>query len=90
MRFFLFSLFFLWSHCGLLYSQDIFPPPTIAQQLQAQRTNEPITVDGILQEKIWQAASQAKGFRQIEPYQGEKAAFDTEVRLLFDDNSLYI
>jgi hypothetical protein len=49
-----------------------------------------ITVDGELGELGWQAVDPASGFRQYQPDEGEPASLPTEVRVLFDDEALYI
>ncbi len=82
-------VFSLQKTCSL-YSQDIFPPPSETKKIKASYTSESISIDGNLQESSWQNASVAQGFRQVEPYQGEAPAFDTEVRLLYDADNLYI
>ena len=62
-------------------------PPPLA--VAARRTG-PITLDGKLDEPDWQAARPATDFRQAQPHEGEPATQRTEVRLLFDDDCLYI
>lgn len=74
---------------GLLAQTD-FPPPAILQKVQARRATGPVKLDGVLNEPDWQNAPLLKGFKQVEPRQGEPAHFDTEVRVLYDDQNLYI
>src|SRR4030095_16065794 len=47
-------------------------------------------MDGILDEPGWSQTEVARDFRQQEPNEGEPASEKTEVRLLFDDKSLYV
>jgi len=61
-------------------------PPTV----RAQRTSEPIRVDGVLDEPAWATAEPAGGFRQRDPHEGEAATEATEVRVLFDRDTLYV
>jgi len=68
----------------------IFPPPTIRKTVRAVRIHEPLVMDGHLSETAWKHAPVATGFLQNEPNQGQQASFDTEVRVLFDDENLYI
>jgi hypothetical protein len=49
-----------------------------------------ISIDGRLDEPSWQRANPAIGFIQREPNPGEPATEPSEVRILFDEESLYI
>ena len=49
-----------------------------------------IEIDGALDEPSWNAATPATGFVQAEPHEGEPATEVTEVRILFDDEALYL
>ena len=49
-----------------------------------------LRVDGLLDETAWRLAPMASGFRQQEPFEGEPATEITEVRVLFDDATLYV
>ena len=60
------------------------------RRLPAVRATSPITLDGRLDEPGWLNAPVAKDFIQNDPKEGEPATFDTEVRLLYDDDALYI
>ena len=73
------------------------PPATIdrpaareARTLKATRTTGPIALDGVLDEATWRDAPLAQGFVQNEPREGQPATFDTDVRVLYDDQALYI
>ena len=52
-------------------------------------TEEVIVVDGVLNGEPWQLAEPAADFIQAEPSQGEPSTQQTEVRILFDSESLY-
>ena len=56
----------------------------------AFRTQSRITVNGELDEEIWQSAAVAAGFVQAFPLPGAPPTYDTEVRVLYDDNAVYI
>jgi hypothetical protein len=60
-------------------------PTTAAARLVGQ-----VDIDGILDEEAWAAASVATGFIQQQPLEGEVAEVQTEVRVLFSDNALYV
>ncbi|MBI3049852.1 MAG: carbohydrate binding family 9 domain-containing protein, partial [Acidobacteria bacterium] len=55
----------------------------------ATRATSPIAVDGRLDEPAWQVAPIARGFIQNEPREGEPATFDTEVRIVYDEEAIY-
>ncbi len=55
-----------------------------------KRTRLPIKIDGVLSESGWADAQTIGEIRQREPNPGEKASERTEVRLLYDDQNLYI
>jgi hypothetical protein len=60
------------------------------RRLQAVRAAGEITLDGNLDEPAWLDAPLASGFIQSDPLEGEPATYDTEVRVLYDDEALYI
>lgn len=49
-----------------------------------------LRLDGALDEPAWQTADRINGFLQSEPLEGEPATEDTEVRVLYDGEYLYI
>ena len=61
-------------------------PPT----LRAVRVDAPPTIDGRLDEAAWSRAQVATGFTQMQPDPGAPARQRTEVRILYDDQALYI
>jgi hypothetical protein len=67
--------------------------PAMAQggdrRLEAVRLAGQITLDGALDEPSWSQAPVARGFIQNDPREGEPATYDTEVRILYDDDALY-
>ena len=73
-----------------LYGQDVFPPPENPPRLEAFKATSTIRIDGQLDESDWQSASPVSGFTQEEPEQGAPPSFDTEVRVLYDEENLYI
>jgi len=50
----------------------------------------PITIDGNLDEPQWNLSEVATHFIQNEPDTGEPATERTEVRLLYDNENLYL
>lgn len=58
--------------------------------LTAERRTADIQLDGRLDDEAWQAAQVLSGFTQGEPVEGRDAVHDTEVRVLFDDQAVYV
>src|SRR4051812_43472824 len=54
------------------------------------QTDESINVDGRLDEPIWQRATAASDFIQIDPNNGVPATEPTEVHIVFDKDRLYL
>ncbi len=66
---------------------DTVPRPS----LEARRANSPVTLDGVLDDKAWVLADSTRGvFYQSIPSQGLPSAERTVVRVLYDDEHLYI
>lgn len=64
--------------------------PTTSVRVRAMRSDAPITVDGRLDEQVWQTAPAAGDFLQVEPAPGEPATEQTELRLAYDSGALYV
>ena len=62
------------------------PSPSV----HSARRTEPIVIDGRLTEPIWATVQPATDFRQAQPNIGDPATQRTEIRLVFDDDALYI
>ena len=60
------------------------------KDLTISRTITPIHVDGMLDEMEWQKLIKANHFAEHFPYHTSLARQQTEIRLCFDDNYLYI
>jgi Domain of unknown function (DUF5916)/Carbohydrate family 9 binding domain-like len=61
-----------------------------APHATAARLTSPITIDGRLDEPAWAAATPITEFRQTQPLEGPPATQRTEIRVLYDDEALYI
>ena len=58
--------------------------------MQAVRVNTTdFTLDGILDDAIWQSAPKTTGFRQRQPDQGKAATERTTVQVCYDDEAIY-
>jgi hypothetical protein len=60
------------------------------RNLPAVKTDRPIKIDGGLEDAAWQNAPIATDFIQNFPKAGEAATLKTEVRILYDNTSVYI
>ena len=49
-----------------------------------------IKLDGELSEEVWQKAPVVSGFRQRDPNEGAAATYETEARVAYDANAIYI
>jgi len=66
-------------------------PPGHREQrvMEAVRTDEPIKIDGLLKEKVWQEGGYS-GFIQSEPRDGSPSTEKTIVWAAYDSKALYI
>ncbi|MBI2189240.1 MAG: carbohydrate binding family 9 domain-containing protein [Acidobacteria bacterium] len=62
----------------------------LERRLTAVRAAGAIVVDGALDEPDWSRAPIAAGFIQNDPREGEPASEETEVRVLYDADNLYV
>ena len=68
----------------------VFPPPTAPNQHQAIEIIDNLSIDGRLNEAVWQRAAPISRFTQSDPVQGQPSRHATEVRVLFNRNYLYV
>ncbi len=62
------------------------PSPTVV----AGRRTSDVTLDGRLDDPAWSTVEPASGFRQAQPKPGDAATQRTEIKLLFDDDAIYV
>jgi len=60
------------------------------KSFQAIRTDEKITIDAQMDEAIWQEAQILSDFVQLRPDPGAASGRKTEVRMVYDDEAIYI
>src|SRR5262245_37658874 len=65
------------------------PRPT-SLPVHAMRVTKPIDVDGILDEPEWSEAIPETTFYDSDPYEGARTSQRTEIRVLYDDNSIFV
>ena len=84
------SLYFLLLLTIPLFSQANNDKPT-HKNFIAERTTSRITVDGLMNEKAWKKIScTASNFVQRRPNPGQPSTLPTEVRVLYDNSSVYV
>jgi hypothetical protein len=66
------------------------PPDAGTKSLRAVRTTNPIALDGKLDDAGWALASAVTDFTQLTPLLGTPSTKRTEVRVLYDDDFLYV
>lgn len=72
----------------LMFASSAFAQET--KRFEATRITSRISVDGILDESAWAGAAPIGEILQREPKPGEKATEQTEVKILYDVENLYI
>ena len=79
------AVFWVLTCLSLLYAQQ-----PGEREIRAVRTDEPVRVDGKLDDQAWQKAEMINDLVQREPQEGEPGSEATEIRILYDDEYLYI
>jgi hypothetical protein len=64
--------------------------PAVRPIANAVRRSGPIVIDGRIDEDAWKSAEVISDFRQFQPMEGARASQRTEVRILYDDQAIYI
>src|SRR5271169_1665003 len=75
-----------------LFSQDadFFQPDSIKKEITALKISSFIHVDGVMNEPEWKLAKPSPRFIQVEPYQGKDPSFETEVKVMYNREYLYV
>ena len=58
-------------------------------RIRPKKTDQPLVIDGFLDEKIWESAEVADNFFMILPTDGKKANQHSEARILYDEKNIY-
>lgn len=54
------------------------------------RTTTPPSIDGLLSDSVWSSATSGSSFTQFDPVEGAAPTESTAVRILYDDDGLYV
>ncbi len=58
---------------------------------RAQKTDgQKIKIDGVFDEDVWKSASTGKNFVQFEPVEKAEPSQETEFKITYDDNNIYV
>ncbi len=71
-------------------SATVFRPDSVKRVAEATEIERNLKVDGRLDEQEWAQARLMNQFFQVEPYQGQPLKFDTQVRILYNRQYLYV
>jgi hypothetical protein len=74
----------------VLCSIQSFAQPLVRKKLSVFRIEQPVKIDGILDEDVYLLAETANDFVQLTPYNGQPSYKQTEVKVLYDDHAIYI
>jgi len=60
------------------------------RQIVAVRVKTPPKIDGLLDDAVWQKAQPSEGFTQTKPDKGKPMTQRTVIRILYDDENIYL
>ena len=66
------------------FSQEVFKPISPQKEFQPLKIERNLKADGHLDESEWQKAPSISLDYQVEPFQGSKASFSSEVKMLYN------
>ena len=64
--------------------------PGLTAEVRAVRVNQGPKIDGFLSDSVWQSAVPFTAFRMVEPQPNSDPTEKTELRVLYDEGSLFI
>ena len=82
--------FFINTLFTLAHAKNINPGQSNLKEMYAVRVQTPPVLDGILDDEVWKNAIPNSDFLQFRPYNMAPPSERTEVRLVYDDNYIYI
>jgi hypothetical protein len=87
-----FLFIILLSYACIATAQDIkiFKPDPVKKKIEAVEISSTLKIDGKLDEEDWSKAKTSPRFTQVAPDQGAKPTFDTRVKVVYNNNYLYI
>ena len=79
-----------WAFSAEPAAAAVVQAPDLPESVEASVRVAPVQVDGVLDEAAWAEARPTSGFVAGEPMEGVPAVHDTEVRVLYDDEAIYV
>jgi len=73
-----------------LFTPGILRAQKERKELTAVRAEVPPRIDGYMDDEIWSSANEARDFYQYIPYNDRPPSLPSIVKVLFDDNAIYI
>ena len=74
----------------LLLSTISFGQDAEKKNYKANKITVAPTINGVLDEEVWQTGEWVDDFTQYEPYNGSRPSQRTEFKILFDEDNLYV
>jgi hypothetical protein len=76
---------------GIMWLHPIFCQQTSPRELPAKRTNQKVTIDGLLNEPAWKDAAIMNDLVEFRPTMGKKESHEnrSEMWLMYDDAGIY-
>jgi hypothetical protein len=81
-------LFLFISFCS--FSQEVFSPIIPRKEFKPLKIERALKADGYLDESEWSNAPSTTLDFQVEPFQGNKASFASQVKMLYNQQFLYV
>ncbi|WP_167616999.1 carbohydrate binding family 9 domain-containing protein [Maribellus sediminis] len=75
-------LFLTYGCLNILWAQNT--------EISATRVSQSPVLDGNLSDNVWNQAVPFSGLKMVEPYPGNEPTENTEIRVIYDDNNLYL
>jgi hypothetical protein len=69
---------------------DIFRPDSVRKEIEAVQISSSLHMDGLLLEEEWKLAKTSPRFTQVEPHQGQAPNYETDVKVLYNRQYLYL
>lgn len=83
-------VFCLVAHFCMAQDAQIFKPDSVRKSIEAVKITSTLKIDGYLKDAEWKLAKPFTDFVEIEPFQGKKPKQQTEARVLYNQQYLYI
>ena len=76
----------------VMFSSSVFADEFVSPDIkvEAVRLNESIIIDGLLTETVWKNGNAVDCFLQRDPNEGEQPTEQTEVRVIYDNDAIYV